>query len=162
MPIHIPTDVPKLVAREKREDRARKAKADALARAKARAKAVERAGAAEPARRALEFARALAKRLALPPGGLPIFVAHRGRCVTRAWVMPDGSVYIQHLVQPFAAFNVHARHKSDLLDRTPADFIHALAAAIDSGEVWKHVRESARGDLPARHADGRRPTRAVK
>ncbi|GMV19610.1 MAG: hypothetical protein HS104_16815 [Polyangiaceae bacterium] len=116
------------------------AQSDALERTKARAKALERAGAAEPARRALGFARALAKKLALPPGGLQIFKAHRGRCVTRAWVMPDGSLYIQHLVQPFAAFNVHARRKSDLLDRTPADFIHALAAAIDSGEVWKHVR----------------------
>lgn len=141
MPIHIPTDVPRLVAREKREARARKAQADALARTKARAKAVERAGAAEPARRAIGFARSLAKKLALPPGGLRIFVAKRGRCVTRAWVMPDGSLYVQHVVQPFAAFNVHVRRKSDLLDKAPADFIHALAAAIDSGEVWKHVRE---------------------
>lgn len=142
MPIHIPTDVPKLVAREKREARVRKAKSDALERTKARAKALERAGAAEPARRALGFARALAGKLALPPGGIRIFVDHRGRCITRAWVMPDGSLYVQHVVQPFAVFNVHVRRKSDLLDKAPADFIHALAAAIDSGEVWKHVREN--------------------
>lgn len=137
---HIPADVPELVARKKREARVRKAQSDALERTKARAKALERAGAAEPARRALGFARALAKEFALPPGGLQVFTVHRGRCITRAWVMPAGSLYIQHVVQPFAVFNVHARRKSDLLDRTPADFIHALAAAIDSGDVWKHVR----------------------
>lgn len=138
---HIPADVPEFVARKQREARVRKAQSDARERVKARAKALERAGAAEPARRSLGFARALTKELALPPGGLRIFVAHRGRCSTRAWVMPDGSLYVQHVVQPFAVFEVHARRKSDLLDEAPADFIHELAAAIASGEVWKHLRE---------------------
>ena len=144
MRIDIPADVPALVAHQKREVLARKAESAALETSKAQAEAFERAETFEPARRALGFARALASELSLPPDGLEIIVVRRGRSVTRVRVRPDGTLFIHHVVRPFGGFRVHAARESDLLDNTPADFIHTLAAAMDSGDVWRHVREHAR------------------
>lgn len=141
MDIDIPPDVPELVARTRREVLARRGQVAALETKKARAAAFERADAFEPARRALAFARGLASELALPPDGLEIFVAHRGRSVTRVRVRQDGTLSVQHVVPPLGGFRVRATREADLLDHTPADFIHALARAIDSGDVWQHVRE---------------------
>lgn len=143
MSIDIPADVPEIVARKKREVLSRKAHFAAVETRKAREEAFERADAFEPARRALNFARGLASELALPPGGLEIFAAHRGRCVTRVWVRQDGALFVQHVVQPFGGFRIHAARESDLLDNVPADFIRTLAAAIESGDAWTHVRENA-------------------
>ncbi|MBI3206683.1 MAG: hypothetical protein HYZ29_34425 [Myxococcales bacterium] len=141
MSIDIPADVSEIVARKKRQVVAREAHFAALETTRARAAAIERADAFEPARRALAFARALASELSLPADGLEIFATHRGRAVTRVRVRQDGTLFVQHAVQPFGGFRVHATRESDLLDNTPADFIHALAAAIESGEVWTHVRD---------------------
>lgn len=141
MDIDIPPDVPELVARTRREVLARRGQVAAVETKKARAAAFERADAFEVARRTLAFARGLASALALPPDGLEIFVARRERSVTRVRVRPDGGLSVQHLVPPFGGFHVRATRESDLLDHTPADFNHALARAIDRGDVWQHVRE---------------------
>jgi len=141
MRIDIPADVPELVARKKRHTLAKRAHLAALETTRARAAAFERADAFEPARRVLAFAHALASELSLPPDGLEIFAAHRGHSVTRVRVRQDGRLFVLHVVLPFGGFRVHATRESDLLDNAPADFIHTLARAIDSGDVWRHVRE---------------------
>jgi hypothetical protein len=143
MSIHIPTDVAEIVARRTRHGLLRRARFAALETTRARAAAFERGAASEPARRALSFARALASELSLPPDGLEIFAAHRGRLVTRVRVRPDGTLFVQHVVRPFGGFHVLATRESELLDNTPAAFIHTLATAIDSGDVWTHVRRHA-------------------
>ncbi len=140
MRIDIPPDVRELAARKKREGLARRARSTAAAAEEARTRAHEQAQALEPARRVLRFARALAAELALPPDGLEIFSECRGRCVTRVRVLPDGALSVHHVVQPFAAFHIHATDEAQLA-RAPLALLRALSAAVESGGVW----DSARG-----------------
>lgn len=139
MRIHIPADGRRVVARQRRDEISRDVESAARDEEKARAQALTRTEALDSARHALGFARALAAKLTLPPNGLEIFAVYEGRCETRVRALQNGALLLDHVVHPFAAFRIHATVEAELV-KAPRDLLDALVAAIDSGEVWQHVR----------------------
>jgi len=144
MQINVPVDIRSLIARKRIEDEAaarlERLREREAAREERRIRTLKR----PLVRSLLRWARHLATTEALPARGLQIFRGGHGRVRITAFVLPDGTVVLTHVVAPFGGCRIAGRTEPDLMKASLND-LRDVGGTIDSGEVWEHVRRALRG-----------------
>ena len=74
------------------------------------------------------------------PSGVEVFRSHRGRFTNSAHVDPNGELGVG--TGSYMGGGCWRGHQPEAFVNAPEDLLRELAAAIESGAVWEHVRRA--------------------